>query len=345
MRSRVVQTMATMVLLVITLVSVLACTRTEQAATPEQFYRGSTLTWVVSSDAGSGSDLNSRVLAQFLAKELGATVKVENQGPDEGLNYVYTEAKKDGLTVVMKNTDAIIGNDILKAPGVLYETDKFNFVAGTSPSTKVFQASPKLGIRTLDELRKVKKEFKGGASTAKGAFTVNGAVTLEILGLNGKMITGYEGRKGVVMAVSRGEVDFLVASDEGAMRDERDGFVVSTFIINKDRSRILPDLPTIFELGVTVPKEMEAAHEYILASGYGIALPPEAPQDRVDYLRQAFVKFSDDKDFQAEMEKLNGYWSPIVTGKQLQDKMAAMKANKELRSQLDTISAKYSAVR
>lgn len=333
------------VILALSIGSLLACTQAQKAVGPEEFYRGKTITWVVSAGQAGGdeTDLLARSIAPYLAKETGATIRVENVASDEGVNYVYGEAKRDGLTMVHKSMGAVVSNDILKAPGVLYESEKFNFVADVYPAGKVFQMSPKIPYKTLEDLRKA-KGLKAGGTTAKGSLAISSAVMLQILGLDGKVITGFKAKKDMVLAVARGELDFFVSSDTGSQRDEDEGNAVNLLVATKERSILIPKVPTMYELGVKVEKDMEAALAFILAAGSAVALPPEVPAERVEYMRKAFQKLSDNKELQAEMEKLQGASRPFMPGKDLQQDIATVKTNTALADQLDAILAKYTAV-
>ncbi|MCL5962410.1 MAG: tripartite tricarboxylate transporter substrate-binding protein [Chloroflexi bacterium] len=320
----------------------LACSQVNAPSTPEQFYRGKTLNWVVASVPGSSTDLLARAIAPHLAKELGATVKVTNMGTDEGVNYVYAEAKRDGLTMVINAANAVLANDILKAPGVRYETEKFNFIADVNPGGQVFQISPKTPYRTLDLLR-LAKGLKGGGTSAKGSLATSAAVMSEVLRLDARVVTGYGGKKELTLSLARGEVDFMVTSEATGQKDEADGYVVNLFTLGQERSKTLPRVPSMAELGVKVPPELESAVKLISDQGHASALPPDVPQERVEHLRKVFLKLSDDKDLQKELEKLSGVFSPFKPGREQQESIAAIKANKELASQIDAIFAKHKA--
>ncbi|MCL5959232.1 MAG: tripartite tricarboxylate transporter substrate-binding protein [Chloroflexi bacterium] len=342
------RTLATLLaVVVVTLLMGLAvgCSQASKSAAPEEFYRGKTLTWVVSAGATGGdeTDLLSRAVAPYLAKELGATVKVTNMASDEGLNWVYEQAKRDGLTLVAKSTSAVVAPDIMKAPGILYETEKFNILADIFPAGKVMQISPKLPYKTLDDLRQA-KGLKGGGTVAKGSLGLSAAVGLEILGLDGKVITGFKGKKDLTLALARGEIDFMLTNDAGAAKDAADGYAVNLLVVTKDRSVFVPEVPTMYELGVKVPREMESALEFILAAGYMTALPPEVPPERVEFLRGAFQRVGANPELKAELKKITGASSPFLTGKMLQDRMNTMKSNKVLADQLDALFTKYGAV-
>ena len=314
-----------------------------RAETAEEFYRGKTLT-IVTNEPGGPPDLMARTVAPFLGKEIGAKVKIENRKTDEVMNYVYGQGAHGSLFLGIVTNDSVIGNDILKAPGVRYETEKFNFVADLYPAARLFQLSPKLPYRTLDALRKA-KGLRGGGTSAKGAIAVSTAVMFEILGLDGKIITGFEGKKALTLAMARGEIDCMSTSDSTAVRDEKDGYVVNFMATGFKRSAVVPHVPTISELGVKIPKEMAAVHGFAIAGGTTVALPPGVPAERVEYLRKAFQDLNHIKDLQKGMEKLTNNWTPFVPGQELQQEMAAMKADKDAAAKLDAIFKKYTALR
>lgn len=320
----------------------MACTQAKKDVTPDEFYRGKTVTWIASSDAGSGTDLQSRLIAPYLSKEIGASVRVENMGTDEGVNWTYNEGPKDGLTITLKSTGALTANDILKAPGVQYEVDKFIYISDVNPTKRIMVLSPKSPYKTLEALQKA-KGLKGGGTTAKGSVAISGAVLSEILGLDAKIITGFKGTNELSMRTAQGEVDFYVISDSSAKQAQDDGFAVPFLTPNKQRSEALPNVPTMYDLGAKVSKELEAPLEFILASGQAVVMPPGVPNDRVEFMRKAFEKISSDDNLQKEFEKLTGARSPFTPGKEVQDIVATMKADKELAGRLDTIFEKHKA--
>ncbi|MBI2954606.1 MAG: hypothetical protein HYY30_09855 [Chloroflexi bacterium] len=342
MREWIVRPVALIGIPILALGLFIGCTQAPKADTPEEFYRGKTVTGVVPSTPGGGTDLLIRAVAPYLAKEIGATVKIENLATDEGVNWVYNEAKRDGLTFVINSSNALSGNAILKAPGAQYEIDKFNYLGDLHPGATVFNISPQAPYKTLADLRQA-KGLKVAASSARGSLTIGGAVMLEVLGLDGKVVTGYQGNKNVTLALARGEANIQVTSDGGAKQDQDNGYVITLFIVGEDRSLVLPDVPTMFELGEKVPKELETVHAFVAALGYAAAVPPDVPQDRTDYLRKALENLSkNDTAMQSDVAKAMDGWAPFISGKVVQDKMMALAANKNLANQLDSLVKKYS---
>lgn len=314
------------------------------AETPAEFFRGKTLNWIVVASIGGGCDLNARAIAPFLEKEIGVKVRIENRDTDEGINYVYNQGTRDGLTLAMKTSESIIGNEIMKAPGVRYETKKLNFITDVFASGSMFQISPKLPNRTLDALRKA-KGLRAGAASAKGSTAQGSAVMFEILGLDGKFISGFAGKKELSLALARGELDFVVISDSTAKRDEEDGYIINLFALGSRRNPVVPHVPSLSELGVKIPKEMENVYNYSIAGGQPLVLPPDVPEPRIEYLRKAFQRLSNNKELREAIKKLVGRSPDFVPGQELQQEMVKLASDKELGNKLNSLLKKYTATR
>ncbi len=311
---------------------------------PGEFYQGKTLRWIVASSAGGPTDLLVRTITPFLEKEIGARVRIEDRDGDEGINYLYTKGTRDGLILGTKTSDAIIGNDILKAPGAQYEADKFIYLADIFPSGKVLQISPKLPYKNLDGLRKAKGLRVGGTS-AKGAIAMSGAAMIGILNLDARLITGFKGKKDLTLAMARGEIDVMVTSDSSALRDEKDGYVVNVMVLGSKKSAAAPDVPTMAELGVRVPKELASVYKFVISGGMVVALPPGVPAERVEYLRQAFQRLENNKDLRKAIEKLTGQVTGFLSGQEVQQAMEEIKADTAAAAKLDSLFKKYTVVR
>ncbi len=344
MRSRMTKLVTIIGVLSLGLGLAAGCAPTPGGEKPEQFYQGKTITWIVASGrAGDSTDLIVRILAPHLEKATGATVKVENMGTEAGRNYAYAEAKPDGLTLMTTATSALILNDVLQAPGVLYDIATYNYIADVLPDMRVFNVSPKSPYRTIDDLRQAKGLIAAGTS-AKGSGAVTSAFSFEILGLDGKVVTGY-GKKDASLALARGEVDIECGSDVSAGKYISSGNGIPLFVLAGKRSPIVPNVPTLGELGVKIPKELEAPYEMLQTSGKAVAVTPGSPEDRVEYLRKIFKKLGETAEVQADVKAWAKVWRDFVPGKELQDVMTRMKANKALGSQLDAILTKYKAVK
>jgi len=316
-----------------------------QAQTAQQFYQGKTITWVVSSGrAGDTTDFITRLIAPHLSALTGAKIKVENLGSSKGINHVYTKTKPDGLSLVTQATGATLANYLLKAPGVRYDIEKYNFIADVLPDTGTFVLSPKSKYKNIDDLRKA-TGLKAGVTTVKGRGATGASVVFEILGLNGKVITGYRGKKGSTLALARGEVDTSYGSDATGVELLKSGNGIPLFVAADQRSALLPDVPTLTELGVKIPTHLVDAYHFVGVSGKMVATTPGTPADRVAYLRGAFEKIGRIKKFQDDVKNWAGVYQDFIPGEKLQKYMARMKSNKVLAKQINDILAKYRAAK
>jgi tripartite-type tricarboxylate transporter receptor subunit TctC len=346
MRNRFVKTTMLGAFLVFILGATPSHAQTPATDKVAKFYKGKTITWVVSAEPGGPTDVIARILVPHVGKETGTKILVKNMtgGSMEGDNWTFNEGKRDGLTVLTEVTGALMLNDMLKSPGVQYTTEKFNFLTGVVPELCVAAVSPKAPYKTFDAVRKA-KGIKVGASSAKGYIAVSGAITSAILGLDAKVITGYQGMKSVLLAVAQGEMDMVIASEPDIVLAGKNGDVVPIFVVSGERSSLMPNIPTMKELGVTVPKELDDAYRTIASNTRAVALPPGVPAERVAYLRGVFNKLSMSKEVQDDMSRYNGVRRPFVPGDKLQEEINSLKANKVLAAQMEGIMKKYSAAR
>ena len=313
-----------------------------QGENPAEFYKGKTIQWIVSSGAGSTTDLLSRVAAAHLGKEIGAKVKVENMGRNKGLNYAFTRSKPDGLTLVSKSRTAMLLNDLAGAPGVKYKSAEFNYITDLMVSAGralfVRQGSP---YTTIESLRKA-KGLKAGGTSARGIIVAGAAILFEIIGLDGRVIPGYKSPPKLFLALEQDEINLMVFQAAAGLRRVKEGSVKAVFVLGKERFAELPDVPTLEELGVTIPAEWGDAYTLAGLSGQAVAAPPGVPEERLRFLRETFQKFGNKKEIRKEIENIVGFWSPFEPGEKMQAAILEIMSNKALRDQLKTVVAKYS---
>jgi tripartite-type tricarboxylate transporter receptor subunit TctC len=312
----------------------------------EAFYREKNITWVVSAEPGGSTDVLTRILAPYLAKEIDARVVVKNMtgGSLEGDNWVYKEAKRDGLTILTEGTMPLLLNDLLRSPGARYRTEDFVFLAGVSPELTVFAVSAKLPHRSLEALRKA-TGLRVGASSARGYIATAGAITTALLGLDAKVITGYKGMKSVLLAVAQGEMDIVVSSEPDIATAAKGGDIVPLFVVGEEKSPIMPAIPTLRELDVAIPRELADAYKTITTNSRAIAMPPGVPEERASYVRRAFRKMSENKELEGALTRYSGIWRPFIPGEKLQEDINHIKGNQALASQMESILKKHSAVK
>jgi tripartite-type tricarboxylate transporter receptor subunit TctC len=97
------------------------------AQTP--FYQGKTITVIATTAPGGTGDLRVKALVPHLKKHLpgSPTIFIEYMdggGGRKGANYLFRNAKPDGLTVGALS-GGVVGLQIMRESGVMYDIDKF----------------------------------------------------------------------------------------------------------------------------------------------------------------------------------------------------------------------------
>ncbi|MFC1815886.1 Bug family tripartite tricarboxylate transporter substrate binding protein [Thermodesulfobacteriota bacterium] len=308
------------------------------------FYKGKTLKFVCSKSPGGGYDAITRLMAPFLAKYTGATVIVKNMpgaGDMLSANYVYNKAKPDGLTIVLVAGPMVALNQVLGVSEVRYDADKFNWLARPNWDIPIFYSSAASPYRSIADLRAA-KNFKVGIVGRWSLIGFRGAVTMEALGLsNAKFVAGYPGISQISLALVGGEVDTATASIESVVQSIKSRDSIGLATLSKTRSPLLPDVPTIYEVGMN--KEGQKWLEWFLRLQKiqrVVLTGPKVPKDRVDFLRDAIMKTLENKEFLANCAKSGRSMEPMSGEEALRLVQNVVYLNKEELKQLKYIVGK-----
>ena len=215
------------------------------------------ITFVVAVAPGSSNDLIARMLSDKLPAKLGQPVVVENRPGASGLVGAASVARSapDGHTIV------IVPSDVYMAPILTPKAGGANFdiikdftpilTAGNAPLLIV--ASPSINVKTPQELVAYLK--KNGATSYGSPGTGS---PMNIAGEMLKRSTGtqlnhvpYRGVLPAVNAVLAGELPISIVALAGAAPHIAAGKLVPVGLVEKQRSELIPNLPTLTESGIT----------------------------------------------------------------------------------------------
>ena len=284
----------------------LAATGPALADSAAGFYRGKVVKLLVGYGAGGGYDAYARLLAPHLEKQLGATVVVENRPGGGGiiaLNQVAA-AVPDGLTIMIISAGSTAFSQIIEAEGVRYDTASLGLLGRVAEQKRSVLWSTRSPYRTLEDAQKTTRPILFGGISRADTIAATTAFIAKALDLDAKIITGYKGTKEVALAAIRGEVDGFAVSSSSAQRYIRDGNLVASFVVSRERSPLLPDTPSVYEL-VDLEPEQEWWLDYtasLLSLGRALVTTPNVPQARLEYLQKAVANVLTDPDVIAEAE-------------------------------------------
>ena len=281
------------------------------AQSPEEFYKGKTLTIVVGAGAGGGYDAIARVVQKHLSQHIPGkpTIIVQNMPGAGGIRapiYIYSVTEKNGLTIgLIQNSmpfEPLIGNK-----NATFDPTKFAWLG--SPNVEsgvlmVWDTAPALTLKDLQE-----KEINVGVEAVASNPAVMARMLIQTLGLKLRLIPGYSGSNAVLLAMEKGEVhafpnfyNSMMAQRPDWVRDKKIAMPVKWGPINEPG---LPDVPYSNDLTKDPQKlAVMRAVSASLALGRPFVAPPETPADRVDALRKAFSDLFRNSDFIADAKKL-----------------------------------------
>lgn len=282
----------------------------------QEFYKGKTIRLIVATTPGGGFDAYSRAIARHMPKHIpgNPSFVVENMpgaGMLIGANYLYKQAKPDGLTVGNWIGTLVLGQ-ITSRKGVEFDARKFEYVGAPVRNHDLCLMTKASGITSAEKWMASKTPVKMGATPPGSTPFDVAAILKEATGLPAQLVSGYKGTADIRVAVDSGEVAGLCglswASARVTWRKQLEtGDVV---VVLQSAPKTHPDLPNV-PLSINLAKT-EMGRKLIQAGihdtsviTYLYSLPPGTPKERVQILRRAFEGTMKDSDFLAETTKAN----------------------------------------
>jgi tripartite-type tricarboxylate transporter receptor subunit TctC len=231
------------------------------------------ITLVVPFPAGGGNDALARVVAEKMTRTLGQQVVVENRGGAGGTIATRAVAKgtPDGYTILLTYTGTLCINPTLY-PNAGYDPRK-DFapigLIGSQPS--VLTVHPSLPVRTPSELVAYAKVNPGKINYGFVPGTI-GQMTAEMFARSAGIELAripYKGNGQAIGDLIGGHVSMMVLSLSTILGNVKAGQLFALAVTTPERSKLLPDVPTIAESAVP---GFSAAIRYGLVAPAGTSL-------------------------------------------------------------------------
>lgn len=214
------------------------------------------LTMLCPSAAGGAMDSNSRLLAPFLEKHLGKPVSVVNMGGSAGwVGWKYLhDATRDGSYVAYTNFPNFINGYLDSGNTIGLDKDNFEFLALYTSDVNVVACNK-------DEKRFTNaKEFfdfakKETVIIADAGARTDDAVAVALMeqamGREFQRVHFQNSAEGLA-AIYGGHVDAWVGNVSEVLGPYRNKEMIVLAILDKERSPLLPDVQTTWEVGINV---------------------------------------------------------------------------------------------
>lgn len=305
------------------IIGVLACFLqfASMGLTAPEFYEGKTVRLSVGFSAGGGFDLWARLVSRHLGKHIpgNPTVIVENVTGAGGLiqmNQLFKATKPDGLTIGHINGGLIL-SQMMGQPGYDFDSTKFIYIGAANKENAIFVFSKKSGITSAEKWRSSTTPAKIGG-LVPGNFVDNmDRVVKEVLGFPTQIVTGYKGTADILIAMDSGELAGGPPSWDGVKTSRKNALETGDMVVVLQGTakplKELPKVPRMIEYAKTEEQKKLVEVAVHNANDYSrpFALPPGTPKDRVDILRKAFQDTMTDKEFLAEIEKMQLTLDPM----------------------------------
>jgi tripartite-type tricarboxylate transporter receptor subunit TctC len=212
----------------------------------------SKLVRMLTSEAGGGSDLVARVIAQGLTTSLGQSVVVENRGGGVIAGEAVAKAAPDGHTLLL------YGNTFWLMPLLRAHLsyDPFrDFVPITNAATTptVLVVHPSMPVKSVKELVALAKARPGAlnyASAATGTTNHLAAELLKYMTRTNIVRVGFKGHASAFNALLGGETHLMFAIVGPAMAQAKAGRARALAVTSAAPTPLAPELPTMAASGL-----------------------------------------------------------------------------------------------
>ncbi len=306
------------------------------------FFKDNTVTLIPTYGAGGGTDFAARLFASYWSEVTDGVMVVKNKSGAGGLlgaNYVYA-AEPDGLTIGITEYGAVLtGPTIFEEPGVEFDIMKLSYIGFMCEDPYGLVVALDSPYNSIEDLQKV-DGVKFSSSARRAGATLGGALACDIFGLkDGIVVTGYPGSTDMLLAVVRGEVDAVVINSAVIRSQVDKGFAkLPLVMINDKRSDWFPDTPAITELAELTPIQEKGLMMFkAIKGGKPIFAPPGVPEDRLQFMRDAFDQIMTNEAFLRQAKLRWVVWAEPTSGEEIAAEIAKlMEISKEDIAKIDT---------
>jgi tripartite-type tricarboxylate transporter receptor subunit TctC len=268
-------------------------TATAQAAWPEKPVR-----IVVTFAAGGASDIVARAISEPLGKAIGQPVVVDNK-PGAGGTIGGAEVVRsapDGYTLMLSNSTPLsIGP--WTVPKLPYDPVKqFTHVAMLGVAPVLFMANPKSGPASLQDLPKAAAApgYTFGSGGPGSIGHIVGEMTKSAMKIQMTHVP-YRGGAPMTTDLIAGQIPVGIDVITAFVPMVKAGQIKGLAVTTRERSPLLPDVPTVVELGLP---------QLVAENYFGVSGPAGLPKEVTDKLAKALADIVADPAIIKRFEEL-----------------------------------------
>lgn len=263
---------------------------------------------IVAFAAGGSTDVGARILAAAAEKELGQTITVVNKGGAGG-QLGFTEiarARPDGYTLGFINLPAV--NTIVLDPErkAAFTMESFIPVANQVLDPGLIWVKGDSPYKSMKDLIDAAKKDPGKVRACTTGILSDDHLAILMVQEAAKVdfrIVHFDSGTQQLAGVMGGHVDVAFDNVGSVVKRVKSGEVRGLAVMDNERSKFLPDVPTAKELGYPT---------VISSSTRGVAAPKGTPPDVIKVLENAFLKAINSADMKQKMDAAGLALKPMV---------------------------------
>ena len=274
-------------------------------------FHGKTITMIIPSAPGGGTDTSGRLIAQYLVRFLPdqPALIAQNIPGAEGivaLNYFVQQVAPDGLTITM-GTSSLADPVYYRKSQSHFDPTTFEIIGGVGRGGTMLLINKDSEKRLYD--KSLPPVIVGQLVGVPRSGMQSAAWGIQFLGWNAKWVVGYPGTNELMLALERGEIDMTATADffeaQKIMKLGRfdvlaqSGSLIDGHYLPRPE---FPDAPIFADLMAGKISDPVQAKAFAFWTGISaidkwLALPPKTPAPYVEAYRAAFEQLMKNPEF------------------------------------------------
>ena len=275
------------------------------------FYRGKQITILTGGSPGGSAGLYTQTLSRHMGRYLPGNPKfivqfVPTAGGIVVANNTFNTSARDGTAIAHANRtiplEPLLGNTNAR-----YDGRKFSWLGSANVEYQICIIWHASAVKTLEDAM-IKEAVVGGTGGEAFEIVMTKAAN-KLVGTRFKIVTGYVGSSGILLAMERGEVESFCGIGWTYVKLRKadwlhDRKINILYQMSLEKHPDIPQVPLLIDYART-PDDRKV-FEFLLAPlamGRPFFAPPDVPSDRLAALRVAFERTLKDPAFLADADK------------------------------------------
>jgi tripartite-type tricarboxylate transporter receptor subunit TctC len=264
-----------------------------------QEYPARPIRLVLPQPPGGAVDLISRTLGATLSKSLGQAIVVDNRPGANGIVAAEHVARSepDGYTLFMAVDTNLVVNPRFYAKVPYDPFRDFAPISVIARNSLVLVANNSLAANSVAELIALARANPGKINYGSIGYGTQHHLGIELLKAMAKIDLVHVPHKGQAAALTeliRGELGVMICGTPAALAHSKAGQLKILAVTSRERSKFLPEVPTISESGLP---------GYDVSGWFGLLAPASTPPSVLAKLQQEVLKAVQDSEFRSALLK------------------------------------------